>query len=255
MRILILGSPKVDSTRKLYAECENQGHSVWVLSPHDFICEISNNPAHPDQLTFFDAQTKTRYGIESDTFDAVINRIAGSSLNVGLAITKELEKMGVVVLNSSQSIENCSDKFLTHQLLGKRGLPTPKTLLTSHASYETIVRQLRVPFLVKKRRSSQGKGVFKVDNINKARRFFGKNTDQFLFQEYLDNSENGYSSDIRVMVVGDDWTDQKVVASYKRISQKGDFKSNFSISKNGELVQLTEEEEQMAIHASKAEQA
>lgn len=147
---------------------------------------------------------------------------------------------------------NCSDKFFTHQLLSEAFLPNPRTLFASHSSYELVVKELGSPFVVKRRRGSQGKSVFKIDNIDEGRRYFGKDTDQYIFQEYLDNAKNGHITDIRAVVIGSDDTGRKVVASYQRISQKNDFKANYSISKTGEPIELTDYEKHIAIHASEA---
>lgn len=100
MKILILGKPNVDSTRKLVVAGEGKGHQMTVISPHSFTCQIIKNLWKDDYILYFDAQTQQRTHVYPSTFDFVINRVAGASFNIGIAITKEFEKMEVPVLNS-----------------------------------------------------------------------------------------------------------------------------------------------------------
>jgi glutathione synthase/RimK-type ligase-like ATP-grasp enzyme len=64
-------------------------------------------------------------------------------------------------------------------------------------------------------------------------------------QKYIDSGEP--KTDLRVYVV-----DGKVSAAYKRFALDKDFRSNYSLSHQGEKVKLTDEEIQMAIDAASA---
>ena len=48
------------------------------------------------------------------------------------AVIRHFERMGVVVINGSDAIDNVKDKLYSHQILAQSNLDIPKTLLLKH---------------------------------------------------------------------------------------------------------------------------
>lgn len=138
----------------------------------------------------------------------------------GLAVIRQLEKMGVTVLNDTSSIEISRDKLQTMQVMAAHGLPIAKTLLAKFPINLNVVNEnFDYPIVVKKSSGSQGKGVILVDS-NDQLEDIGDMLDQkepIIFQEFLKNSKG---RDLRVYVIGG-----RIVASMQRSAAKG-FKAN-----------------------------
>jgi gamma-F420-2:alpha-L-glutamate ligase len=88
-----------------------------------------------------------RCGIEVDLPDALLPRTGSSTDYFSLAILRQMENLGVEVINSSQAIEAVKDKLYTHQILAQNNLPIPRTML------------VRFPCVVKLLVGSYGEGV------------------------------------------------------------------------------------------------
>ena len=55
-----------------------------------------------------------------------------------LAVIRHFERMGVVVINGSDAIDNVKDKLYSHQILAQCNLDIPKTMLLKHPSLKYI---------------------------------------------------------------------------------------------------------------------
>ena len=157
--------------------------------------------------------------------DCIFNRVGASVSYFGLAVIRQLENMGCLLLNTLKSIEISRDKMLTVQHLAAHGLPIPKTILakfnTDRASgistsmLDTIKREFDYPIIIKKVSGSQGKGIIKVDSHGQLEDLVdmldtGK---PLIFQEFISASSG---RDLRVFVIGG-----RVVGAMMRIAQKG----------------------------------
>lgn len=73
------------------------------------------------------------------------------------------EALNMPVIDDTQSIIRCSNKVFLHELLQREGLATPQTLVaTSQTSFDALVRQLGLPFIVKLPDGSFSTAVHKV---------------------------------------------------------------------------------------------
>ena len=153
--------------------------------------------------------------------DAIFNRVGASVSYFGLAVLRQLENMGCLILNSLRSIEISRDKMLTVQHLAAHGLPIPKTILAKFPmNLETIRREFEYPIIIKKVSGSQGKGIIKVDSHAQLEDLVdmldtGK---PLIFQEFIAASSG---KDLRVFVIGG-----RVVGAMMRVAAKGNFKAN-----------------------------
>jgi gamma-F420-2:alpha-L-glutamate ligase len=147
-----------------------------------------------------------------------------------IKLARHLEKMGLRVFNSSETITICDDKFLTHQILAGNDIPMPLTIpsplvyqgqkIDESLFLQKIEKVLDYPVIVKESFGSFGAQVY-----------MAKNRDELLelrkrliyvphiYQEYIKSS---YGRDVRIQVVGG-----KVAASMLRTSDNG-FKANIT---------------------------
>lgn len=163
--------------------------------------------------------------------DIILVRVGALVDYFGLAVIRQLERMGVTVLNGSTSIEISRDKLQTMQFLAAHGLPIPKTLLARFPfNIETLEKELSYPVILKKSSGSQGKGIIKVSSSEQLEELVDllDTKDPLIFQEFIKASSG---RDLRVYVVGG-----RVVASMMRIAAKG-YKANVH---QGGLVEAVE---------------
>ena len=95
----------------------------------------------------------------------VIPRVGALVDYFGLAVIRQIEKMGVLILNNLESINISRDKLWTLQQLAAHGIPIPKTLVAKFPlELDVIERELSYPVILKKVAGSQGKGIVKLDS-------------------------------------------------------------------------------------------
>ncbi|ODS36405.1 MAG: alpha-L-glutamate ligase [Candidatus Altiarchaeales archaeon WOR_SM1_79] len=158
--------------------------------------------------------------------DFVLPRRGASTTYFALAVIRHLERLGVHVINSSQSIDTVKDKLFTQQILAQSGLPVPKTMLAKYPiNIDLIEKQFGFPVIVKTISGSQGRGVFLCETkssfedlmllINATRANVN-----LIIQEFIKTSKG---RDLRVFVIGG-----RIVACMERKAMYGGFKANYS---------------------------
>lgn len=92
--------------------------------------------------------------------DAAIGRLdvlrSMDGIEPGIWVLDELERRGVVVLNSTAVLANCHDKLATARLLEAAGIPHPHTGYLAHG---LPLPELSLPLIVKPRLGSWGRDV------------------------------------------------------------------------------------------------
>jgi len=175
--------------------------------------------------------------------DAVLVRTGSGSNYFALAAMRQLENLGIPVINSSVSINRVKDKLETSQLLAKHGIPIPKTMLVRWPINEQLVdNEIGWPCVVKVITGSHGKGVY----LCKDRSSFAElmelinslsTNKSLIIQEYIGHK---VGTDLRVWVVGG-----KVIGAMQRTSAN-DFRANISNGGTGEPYDITPEIEFIA---------
>ncbi len=169
-------------------------------------------------------------------------------------VAKNLEMMGVKVVNSSRAIDMCENKANLYQELAKYNVNIPKTVIfptmTRFDKTKAInflndaIEDLGLPIVVKGWYGDSGRNVFlvktKQELYNLVEKYQGK---ELLLQEYILESSG---TDIRMFVIKN-----KVVASYSRQGVSGDFRSNLTLGGTMSNYIPTYIDEQLAINASK----
>jgi len=252
MKILILtGSPNSYSVTRIKEEAEKRKHEVSVQHPADFICYVSSIQSGHDKIYLKDSKEDARR-VHSKEYDVIIPRFAGASVfEYGCVVTEHLSgNMKIPVTSDSIGLRIASDKFLSSQFLSQGKVRTIRSLFSQKpADFNFITKALDgAPIVCKTTHGSQGAGVFILSDelgISTTLGAFSKSGINIVLQKFIDSGEP--KTDIRAYVV-----DGKVSAAYKRFALDKDFRSNYSLSHQGEKVKLTYEETAFAIKAAQA---
>jgi ribosomal protein S6--L-glutamate ligase len=248
MNILILTTnPKGISTKHLIAACKKKGHTPTIYKPADLYINCSNVTGH-DKLYIKEKR------IYAKNIDAVIPRTGGAG-EYGATIVRQLnENMNIYSTVTADGILYAADKIVTTQKLSKAGVLVPKTTFIqkpNKSEFNYLMNTVGgLPTVCKLQRGSQGDGVFIIETPlagSTTLNSFATLRTNLILQQFVETSKNDeQKNDIRAFVVGDE-----VVAAMKRMSVKGDFRSNYSLSKEAYQVTLTDEEKEQAVKAAK----
>lgn len=165
-----------------------------------------------------------------------------------IRLARLLEKLGLRLFNSAQSIEICDDKARTYLELLDQKIQMPKTIIAPKTfrqeGYEKldflmqVQRQLGFPMVVKECFGSFGQQVWLVnDEKELSERVRGIKNRPFLFQEYIASSKG---NDIRIQMVG-----KKAVAAMHRY-HASDFRANITNGGSMERYEPNETQLQLA---------
>jgi ribosomal protein S6--L-glutamate ligase len=243
-RILILGS-KNYGNRRILRECINLGMKAQIVEPENFILSISNINGN-DKIYYKGKR------IFKNSIDFIIARI-GNDFETGLKVLEHLtNNLGIPASATPEGLAQASDKFLCSQILSSNRVSSPKSVHFKKSENYNLLKNLvgGYPFVVKLLYGSQGKGVFLInDDLSGSTALSTiSNIKKVVLQEYIETAKKDENkNDIRAFVVGG-----KVVAAMKRYSIKNDFRSNYSISKQAVKVNLTENQNKLAIESAKA---
>ena len=160
-----------------------------------------------------------------------------------LDILRAIEEYGIKLINSRESLEIASDKFLTSVFLEKHNIPTPKTIICEdpHVALQ-MYEELGGDVIIKPLFGSKGIGVSRLNDIGFAENVIislGQLNEVFYLQEFIEH----YNRDIRVFVIGN-----KAIAGMYRVSN--DWKTNVYAGAKVEPIELTDELKKLAIKSA-----
>ena len=239
MKIAILSrNSGLYSTRRLVEAGKARGHQIEVIDTLKCYMDITSTKpmVHYQDRALED-------------FDAIIPRIGASITFYGTAVIRQFEMMGVFSLNESVSIARARDKLRSLQILSRKGLGLPVTGFahSTKMTQELITLVGGAPLVVKLLEGTQGKGVVLAETNSAAESVidaFREMDANILVQEFIKEARG---SDIRCFVVGD-----QVVAAMMRTAKPGEFRSNLHRGGTARVVEITKEERQAALDATKA---
>jgi ribosomal protein S6--L-glutamate ligase len=216
---------------------EKEGHEVIVADP--LAVSLSLDGGAP--RAYFEGQSL-------EEIDAVIPRIGMVATDFGVAVVKQLQMMGVTVVNNSLSIMRARDKLRCMQLLTRHGIRVPNTVMTRNPSAlkEAIRRVGGAPVILKFLQGAQGIGVILAETYRAAESTldaFWSMNQNLLIQEYIQESQG---RDIRVIV-----TRNKVLAVMRRLAKPDDFRSNIHRGGWGELIEAPHGFSEVALDAAR----
>ncbi len=235
---LLSVSMNVYSTKRIAEEAENLGHYIELIDHTK--CAVKLGSGKP--MVYYQNENVT------DAFDAIIPRIGAKVTKHGVAIVKQFEMNGVFSTARALSITRARNKVRTLQILSRKHIPIPETLFSINP--DDIEEQIELlggpPVIIKLQEGTQGLGVILAESKKSAKSIidtFYKMDTSILIQKYIEES-NG--EDIRIFVVG-----HKVVASMKRSSAVGEFRSNVHRGGYTEAIKPTAKEQYIALNAAK----
>ena len=216
-------------TQKLVEEFKKQDIKIRVV--------------HPDDVDIFvdrdDRKSILVAGKARALPDFVIPRTGSGTTYFIKAIIRHLERLGVILINGSDSIDTVKDKLYTQQVLGESNLPVPKTLLVKHPiNVEWVEQNIGFPAIIKTLSGSFGAGVFLTENKKQFKQLvkmaeITKKSYNIIVQEFIEDS---WGKDIRVFVLNG-----KVFGCMMRQSTDDDFRANITRGGEGIPYQITEE--------------
>ena len=254
LRILVVSSGALKSEKdkapifhtasRFKDEAKKLGHDVYILQVENAYISYENN-IHK----IFNHDDKEGFELNSTNTIAVVRgtvRLKKSWLD----LLSRLEKIGIPMINSRETVEVSSDKYRSYLKLQEFGLTQPKTQLVPDGKlWKTAVEKLdsKFPIIMKTLEGSKGVGVLFVESERSLESLIqllynqDENVD-LLIQEYIETD-----GDVRVIVLGD-----TIIAAMKRQVIKGDFRSNISQGAKAEEYPLTELEVEQSLLAAKA---
>ncbi len=202
----------------------DRGHNVIVADPLSI--SLSVDGGRP--LAHYN-------GLDLGEIDVVIPRIGLFATEFGVAVVKQFQMMGIPVVNRSLAIMRARDKLRCMQIITRRGIEVPRTVMTRNQAdlASSIERVGGVPVILKFLQGTQGVGVILADSFRTAESTldaFWSMNQNLLIQEFIAESEG---KDLRVFVVGG-----KVVAIMQRQAREGDFRSNIHQGGWGDVVRV-----------------
>ena len=237
MNIVILSrNSNLYSTKSLINAGIKRGHNVKVVdhAKCDLLIKQSKPEVHYNGEVLKD-------------IDAIIPRIGASVTFYGTAVVRQFEMMNVFSAVESQAIVRSRDKLRSLQILSRDGIGMPKTLFTNHSKdVKSSVKKIGgAPLIIKLLEGTQGLGVVLAETEKAAESvleaFRGLKA-RIIVQEFIKEAK---AADIRAFVVNG-----KVVGSMKRQGKEGEFRSNLHRGGTATIIELSKEEEEVALKAA-----
>ena len=140
-------------------------------------------------------------------------------------LARQLELLGVIVINSCQSMIDARNKLKVHQLLSHNAIKTPKSVYVvprvclKNLKYSNVENILGEKFVMKWIYGAAGDHVFLVDNELEFNRIMKKYNGKIICQEFISSS---FGRDIRAYVINGKFLGAAIRES------NGDFRSNLA---------------------------
>jgi len=160
-----------------------------------------------------------------------------------LDILRAIEEYNVKLINSRESLEIASDKFLTSIFLENHKIPTPKTIICedSRSALEAF-EDLGEDCVLKPLFGSKGIGVTRLNDKSFAENVLyalGRLNEVFYLQEFIEHHQR----DIRILVLG-----KKVIAGMYRVGDT--WKTNINAGAKAVPLEISKELENLAVKAA-----
>ena len=158
-------------------------------------------------------------------------------------ISREIEKRGIRVFNSTASMATAEDKMACYRKFIEDKLPQPLTFKNIGCYFESTKLLLNTKFILKSCVGSKGEKVWLIEDEQEFRIAKELCKGDYIIQQYIEDSKG---RDIRAWVVGD-----RVVAAVERYN-KDSFKSNIFSGGTATKEEITPELEKICVAASKS---
>ena len=240
MRVAVLSrSRSLYTTRRLLQACRAEGATAQVYDPLELFLMVGDGPPK-----LFHRESARPV----DRLDVAFPRIGTALTEYGLVVIRQLEVMGVPVVNRAAAISMSRDKMGCLQQLSSHGIDTPRTaVIRDPRQLPLALDQVGGPPVVLKRiQGSQGIGVVlleTVDAIESVLDMMWSLGQVMLIQEFVRESRG---RDLRALVVGGE-----VLIAMRRHARAGEFRSNIHRGGTGTVVQLDETCQRAAVESAR----
>jgi gamma-F420-2:alpha-L-glutamate ligase len=215
--VMVTKSSPRAAIRRLLKEMTNLGLHVEICAPNRFSVLLGEIPA----LTY--------NGKPFVCFGVILTRTcSGTHAPI---LLRQMEIMGMRVINKLRAILSAIDKTHTMQLAATAGIPIPGTLI--HSANNVVAEwTLGYPCIVKIPTGSCGRGVILINDANQLKAFFefvnAIAPCTLLVQEYVADQ---IGADLRVLVVNG-----KAIGAMLRRSKNGEPRANASLGGVASLI-------------------
>lgn len=218
----------LDQARLMAEACHNAGVQPIIYKNYEILVDLSTPLQNkPDFVIFLDKD---------------------------ILLATYLKDQGIPVFNDPEVIETCDNKAKQYIKLAQAEIPMPITIVApkvypkfnirDSGYFEKVLETLGLPLVIKEAHGSFGMKVYLIETTED---FFEKvealRGVDFIFQQYIQSS---YGRDIRVNTIGNE-----VVAAMYRHSES-DFRANITNGGQAQKIELTNDQEQLAIRAAQA---
>lgn len=234
-----------------------------------FVAEEVTYKATDKSISISDKKQKYKIDKQSNIDTIVIVRLGAQDSEECMECIKELQEWGLFVINPIQSAKKASNKYTSSVLLERYKIPQPKFALLDKNDIEdgeeSLKKKLKkiykhvgeneeedkkLEYVVKILNGHGGTGVFMVNGktiLSILQTIFAIDPERELLLQKKEEADGG---DIRVHVLTMR-TEQHILAAMKRVKISGDFRSNVSLGATAEKVELTKEQEEIALKVAK----
>jgi RimK family alpha-L-glutamate ligase len=217
----------------LTRELKNRGYKVKYFTPSSIKVKVNIS----------------KFGDYFENLEPKRILVRGFGMNVPqkiffrLDILRAIEEYGIRLINSRESLELASDKFLTSVFLERYNIPTPKTVICEnpHDALE-MYEELGSDVVIKPLFGSKGIGISRLNDKGLAENVIislGQLNKIFYLQEFIEHNNR----DIRILVIGN-----KAVAGMFRVSDS--WKTNVHAGAHVEPIELNKELKTLAVKAA-----
>ena len=249
LRVLVISKKEEDgelsrTVKRISDEGKKLGHEVFIVDIDGTFVTYEE-----DTHRIYNISEDTGFDISSTDTIAIIRgsvKLKSSYLD----LLSQLEKIGICMINSRETVGICADKYRTYLKLQEYGLIQPKTSLIASVEHKDVAFEkldTQYPIVMKTLSGSKGVGVLFIesersyDSLVQLLYHQNPNVD-LIIQEYIKTEK-----DIRVIVLGG-----LIVAAMERKVIEGDFRSNVSQGGKVAKYKLTDLEKEQCLLASKA---
>lgn len=266
--ILFFTNDRSSESNKTLKNLENAVKNKGVeIFP--FVAEEVDYKATDDKIEWHDNVNKYKIDEQSNVDTIVITRLGVQDSEECMELIKELQDWGFFVINPIQSAKKASNKYSSSVLLERYEIPQPKFTLISkndiNKGEESLKKKLKdiypdvgkdeekdkeKEYVVKILDGHGGTGVTMQTGktiLSMLQMVFAVDEERELLVQKKEEADGG---DIRVHVLTMR-THQKILAQMKRKKIGGDFRSNVSLGATAEKVELTSEQEEIALKVAK----
>ena len=245
LRVIVISTNyETHTAKRITDECKKLGHDCFVVNITGSFIKYENK-----SYKIFNSDNDSGFEISSFNTIAIVRGTVRHKDSY-LDLLSQLEKIGICMINSRETVSICADKYRTYLKLQEYGLTQPKTVLIPSADHkESAIKNLdtKFPIVMKTLAGSQGIGVLFVESERSydslVQLLHNQNPDvDLLVQEYIKTDK-----DIRVIVLGG-----MVIASMQRQVIDGDFRSNVTQGSKVSTYKLTDLEIEQCLLVSKA---